>query len=277
MQEPRLLRTVIKAGRPSLWRQLAALWQFRDLTLLFGRRDIAVRYRQTALGLLWVILQPLLGAALFSFVFQRVTHVDAGGTDYFSFALAGLALWTFFSSVTSRSSLSLLNNTGLLSKAAFPRLVLPCATVPAAALDLVVSLLLVVSVGAARGHTPSLRLLLLPLAVGPLVLMALGLGLVCSAWSVRFRDIQQVVPVALQLGLYASPVAYPASAVPSSFSMLYHANPLVGALDCGRNALLQAPDLDLGALCYSWGVGAAMLMFGAWFFTRREDSFADVV
>jgi lipopolysaccharide transport system permease protein len=276
VQEARPQRVVIDARRSSLRGQLLALWNYRDLTLLFGRRDISVRYRQTGLGVAWVLLQPVLGALLLSFVFTQVAHVDTAETDYFSFALAGLALWTFFANLTSRSSLSLLSNAGLLSKSFFPRLVLPFATLPAAALDLAVALTLVVVVGAARGTTPSVHILLLPVAVLPVAMTGLGLGLISSALSVRFRDIQQVVPVALQLGLYASPVAYPASAVPASLHAIYVANPLVGPLDCFRNALLGRPPVDVGSLTYAYAVGASLLIAGAMFFIRREESFADV-
>jgi lipopolysaccharide transport system permease protein len=253
------------------------LWQFRDLLWALADRDLRLRYRQTVLGVAWVVLQPMLGALIFTFVFGVVAGLGSDGIPYLTFTFASLAGWGLFSGIVSRASGSLVQNSGLIGKVWFPRSVLPSSTVPAALVDLVVALLVLAMLMAWQGVAPTAAILTLPLWVALLVALALAIGFAASALMVRYRDVQHILPVALQLLLYASPVAYAASNVPERFRPLYQLNPLATALDGLRWSLLGAEAPPTPAVTLALLVTLGLLVLGTWMFRRMERGFADVI
>jgi lipopolysaccharide transport system permease protein len=253
------------------------LWAYRDLLWSLADRDLRLRYRQTVLGVAWVVLQPLLGALIFTFVFGVVAGLPSDGVPYFRFTFASLAGWGLFAGIVNRASASLVQNSGLIAKVWFPRAVLPASTVPAALLDFAVALVVLLAMMVAAGTAPGAAFLLAPLWAVALVLLALGLGLIGAALMVSYRDVQHVLPVAMQLLLYASPVAYAASNVPERYRALYFLNPVATLLEGLRASLLgtpaPAPTLVIAALTTT----LAVLVLGTLLFRRLERRFADVI
>lgn len=249
------------------------IWAFRDLMWRFTSRDVRLRYRQTALGVIWVVVQPLLAAGAFSFVFGRVAGLPSEGVPYFVFAYAGLLCWNSFSATVTKAAGSLVGNSALVSKVYFPRMVLPIATLGSTTLDGAVALALGLVLVAASGVGVGATVLAVPLLYAGVQALALGVGMLAGALAVQYRDVAYVLPVATQLLLFASPVAY---AVPDSGAWLFRLNPLTGFLVAFRWALLGTP-LDLAALLRSVVVAAAVFVLGALAFTRMERRFADVI
>jgi lipopolysaccharide transport system permease protein len=254
------------------------LWEFRHLMIRFSSRDVTLRYRQTALGAIWVILQPLLGAGILSFVFGSVAGLPGpAGIPYFVFSLVGMVAWTTFSQVATRSSGSLVANASLVQKIFFPRLILPFSTVISTFVDVGVSLGLVAVVMAIQGVPPGAGVATFPIWLLLFVLLALGLGLTSGALVVRYRDVGYVLPLVVQLLLFLSPVAYQLTAVPSDTLWLYKLNPLAGLLEGWRWAILGTPAPSMGLVMYSVVVAVVVCFIGLVVFTRMERGFADVI
>lgn len=264
---------------PSKWAAINVreVWEFRDLLLRFTIRDLKLRYKQTALGVTWVVLQPLLGAGILSFVFGSVANLPSDGVPYFVFAYVGMVVWTLFSQVLTRSSNSLVANAGLVSKIFFPRVVLPLSTAGSAMVDFIVALALGVVVIALGGVTPGWAVLTLPLWVALALLLAVGLGLAAGALMVRFRDIAQILGVTTQLLLYATPVAYAISAVPESARRAVELNPLTAVVTGFRWAAVDTPPPSTASVV--WAIVASLITFlaGGLIFASRERRFADVI
>jgi lipopolysaccharide transport system permease protein len=254
------------------------LWEFRGLLARFAARDITLRYRQTALGAIWVVLQPLLGAGILTFVFGKVAGLPApAGIPYFVFSLVGMVGWTAFSQVANRSSGSLVSNASLVQKVFFPRLLLPASTVLSTGVDIAVSLGLLVVLLAVEGIWAGAAIVTFPLWLALFVLLGLGLGLGAGAMMVRFRDVQYVLPVGVQLLLFLSPVAYSLDAVPAGARTLYELNPLAGILEGFRWSLLGTPAPTAGTIAYSAAASVLVLVVGLLIFNRMEQEFADVI
>ena len=267
----------IGEGATSPLRTLREIWNYRDLFRALGVRDLRLRYRQTALGVAWVVLQPLAAAGIFAFVFGTIAKVPTDGQPYVLFSLAALTGWNFFSSVLTRSSVSLIQNPQLVTRVYFPRLILPMAVVPAALVDLLVTIVAFLGIAAMQGRTPSAAFVTLPLVILLLGMLALGAGFAAAALAVRYRDVQYLLPVAIQLVLYASPVAYSASAVSGEWRGLYYLNPLAAPLELMRWTLLGTPFPGANHLAYSVAVALALCLVGAWVFRRIEQGFADEI
>jgi lipopolysaccharide transport system permease protein len=237
-----------------------------------------LRYRQTVLGVVWVILQPLLAAGILSFVFGNVAELPPpAGIPYFLFTLVGTVGWTAFSAVANRSSSSLVANAGLVQKAFFPRLLLPLSNTCSALVDVAVSLCLVAVVLLVQGAHSGLGIVTFPFWLATLVVIGLGLGLASSALMVRYRDVGYVLPVAVQFLLFLSPVAYTLDSVPPSTRTLYELNPLAGMLEGFRWSLLgtERPSAGLTAYCITSSV--VVFVLGVLIFHRMERGFADVI
>ena len=256
---------------------LREVWNFRDLLFTLAGRDLKLRYKQTALGVVWVILQPLLSAGIFSFVFGMVARLPSPGVPYFVFAFAGLLGWNFFSNVLGKVSGCLVGNSGLISKVFFPRLVLPISSVGSCVVDLGVAASVMAALMLAYRIVPSMSLLLLPVALLVLLALALGLGLWTAALMVTYRDIQYIMPVFLNILLYASPVAYATAAVPARLRWVYLLNPLTPPLEALRAGLLGQPFTETGPLLFSIGLTTCLLVVGLYAFKRMERNFADVI
>jgi lipopolysaccharide transport system permease protein len=257
---------------------LQELWRFRDLVLTLAKRDITLRYRQTALGAAWVLLQPLIAAGIFTFVFGTMMGLKgAAGSPYFVFAFAGQVAWQVFQTTLSKCGNCLVGNSHLVSKVYFPRLVLPLSTVFSALIDFLVGLTLMAVLMYWFDVMPTLALLMLPVWVALLVTAAMGVGLFMSSLMVRYRDVQYVLPVMVQMLLYASPVAYALSAVPQKYRALFELNPLAGLLEGFRWSILGGEAMPWGSAAYAAGVSLLLGIFGAIAFKRMEQEFADVI
>lgn len=276
-RELSLLEVVGGPGGASLG-ALRDLWSFREVVSAFTVRHVKVKYKQAAIGIGWSVIQPVASAALFAVFLGRLANVSSDGAPYFLFALAGMVAWTTFSSAASGSMESLVSDQMMLRKVYFPREVLPIAAVGAVLVDFVPALL-TLGVGAVLyGVYPALSWLLVPLPVLLLALTALGLGLGLSALNVYYRDVRYVLPFALQLGLFASPVVYPLSIVPEAWRTLYAiANPVAAAIDSLRRIVLhgELPDPVILGGAFAW---ALVLVCGGYIlFKRLERGFSDRV
>jgi lipopolysaccharide transport system permease protein len=271
-------RVVVIGPRPRWFHiDLPLIWRFRDLLFAFAVRDIRLRYRQTFLGVTWVVLQPLLGAAIFTIVFGVIAKMPSAGAPYLVITYAGLLGWTLFSTGLARISGSLVANAELIRKVFFPRLLLPLGVIPSLLLDLLCGAAVMFVMLAAYGIAPHGGLLWFPVGVLILVVMALGLGLTAGSLAVRYRDVQYIVPLLVQLLMFASPVGYSAAAVPAHVRPFYDLNPLVAPIELIRWSLTGAGQLNLPALAYSTAVAVAALGLGLVVFRITERQFADVI
>ena len=257
---------------------LGELWRYRDLWLTLALRDVKLRYRQTALGVAWVVLLPLLASGIFTLVFGMIAKLPSDGSPYFLFVFAGYLGWNAFQNTLQRCGISLIGNTALVTKVYFPRIILPAASVLASLLDFAVGVVMLLLVLLVRGELPSLSsLALVPLFMLLVQLLGLGLGFVSAALTVRFRDVQYVLPYLIQLLLYASPVAYGVSAVPQAVRRFYLLNPVAPLLDGLRTALLGRGDVHWAAIGGSALVSVAAFAAGVLFFLYQDRQYADVI
>ncbi len=243
----------------------------------FGMRDVTLRYRQTVLGMVWVVLQPLISAGVFAVVFGGVAHLPSGGTPYILLSMAGMLAWGVFSGVVSRASSSLVGNAALISKVYFPRILVPLSTAYSVCVDFVVSLVFFVALLFVYRVNPGWAVLLLPAWLTLLLLISCGVGFVCASLMVKYRDIQYIVPVAVQTLLYASPVAYSLSAVPDRYRWLFEINPLTWILQEFRWSLLNHSAPPLWQIAGSIVVAIAVFLLGTALFEQMERGFADFI
>jgi lipopolysaccharide transport system permease protein len=256
---------------------LKQIWLYRDLLMTLASRDVKLRYRQTALGAFWVIFQPLMTAGIFSFVFGTVANLPSDGLPYILFSYAGVLASNAFSSTLNKTSGVLVGNAGLISKVYFPRLVLPLSTVLSTLIDFGVALLMMAVLMVMYHITPSLSLLMLPVLLFLILLLAVGIGLWTSALMVSYRDVAFVLPVLIQMLLYASPVAYSVAKVPAEYLNYYFLNPLAGLIEAFRWSILGRGEVHWGAVAYSAVFAVASFIFGAFMFKKMEKKFADVI
>jgi ABC-2 type transport system permease protein/lipopolysaccharide transport system permease protein len=252
------------------------LWRARGLILMFALRDLRVRYKQAALGVAWVVIQPVFTVVAFTAVFDRLVDVPSAGLPYPVFALAGLLAWTYLTACISRGSEVLVNTPALVEKVYFPRLIAPLASLLPPLVDLLVGLVLLAGLCLAYGVVPGPQLLLLPVWLALLMLTALGIVCALAALNVRYRDVRQVVTPALQVLLLVSPVAYSYSTVDGTAGLLIALNPVVGALELGRWVLIGA-DWPGWPLLVSLGSCLVVALGGVLYFQRAQRSFADVI
>jgi lipopolysaccharide transport system permease protein len=269
-------RTRIKSEDAGVELNLGELWQYRELLYFLTLRDIKVRYKQTMMGVAWVIIQPLLTVLIFTLVFNRFVRLDTGPLPYPLFALSGLLLWLFFANAVTNSTNSLLSNSNLITKVYFPRLFIPAASVGAGLVDLGVAFLLLIALCIYYGVGLTLNLLFVPLLILQMALLALGVGLLSAAMTVKYRDLRHALPFIIQLWMFASPVIYPASVVPEKWKWLLLINPVAGIIEGFRAALTGRP-FDWLHLSVSAATTFALLFFSVYVFRRFEDTFADVV
>jgi lipopolysaccharide transport system permease protein len=241
-------------------------------------RDIKLRYRQTLLGVLWVILQPLLAAGIFAFIFGRVAHLDSGGEPYFLFSFMGLLVWNLFNNSVAKAGASLVSNAALVSKIFFPRMLLPFSAIVSTGVDFLIGLAVGFLLMLAYGNPPGASLLAAPFWLGLLLLFSAGTGLFCAALAVAYRDVLHVLPVALQLLLYGSPVGYTISVIPAGLPRaIYRLNPLVPMIEGFRNAMLGHGFIGFHSAAYAIFSAVTVFLGGLLFFRRMERQFADVI
>ena len=269
--------TVIEhsSGWPSL--RLDELREARELLYFLTWRDVKVRYKQTALGVTWAVLQPLLTVVVFTLFFNRVANISSGTIPYPVFSLAGLVPWLFFVGALTLSSASLVASANLLTKVYFPRLVIPIATTLTGLPDFLIGFALLLIVMAAYGVVPVVWIVLLPLIFLIVLAAALGVSFWLSALNVTYRDVRYIVPIAAQLWLLATPIAYPVSGLRSPWNVLLGLNPMAGAVDAFRWALVGGPAPPVGMVALSAAVALALFVGGAYYFRGMERRFADVI
>jgi len=255
---------------------LADLWAYRELLYFLTWRDVKVRYKQTALGAAWAILQPLLMMVIFSFLFGRVAGMPSDGIPYPLFAYGGLLAWTFFSTAITSSGNSLVGNAHLITKIYFPRMIIPGAAVCAAAVDFLLAFVVLVPLMIYYHVTLTWQLALLPLLILVLMILALGVGTWMSALNVKYRDVRFALPFLTQIWMFLSPVIYPLSRLPPKGRLLMMLNPVAGIVEGFRSALFGLP-VNWSALSVSAVLSVAILLYAAFWFRRMEKEFADVV
>jgi lipopolysaccharide transport system permease protein len=269
--------TVIEPPRPWVPLDLRELWEQRELIYFLAWRDIKVRYKQTALGASWAILQPVFAMVVFSIFFGQLGRIPSDGLPYPLWSFAGLVPWTFFAQGLSQAANSLVMSQNLLRKVYFPRLAIPIATVLSVALDFAIAFLVLVGLMVFYGVQPTGRAIwVLPLSLLAFV-TALGAGIWFAALSVRYRDVRYVVPFLVQFWLFATPIAYPSSLLPARWRVLYAVNPMSGVVEGFRWALLgtnTAPGLMVAVSAIT---AIVVLVAGAFYFRRVERTFADLV
>jgi lipopolysaccharide transport system permease protein len=267
---------VIEAGRTErhYWRDL---WAYRELFLFLAWRDILVRYKQTAIGVVWSVIRPVLTMAVFTAVFGRIARLPSEGTPYPVLVFAAMVPWYFFATAVTEGSNSLIQNANLVSKVYFPRLIVPGSAVAVSLVDFFISLLLLVALMVWYSVAPSPRVLLLPAFLALLLVVSVGLTLWLAALNVRYRDFRYVVPFMIQVGLFLSPVGFSSTVVPETWRLLYAFNPMVGVIEGFRWCLLDNYPLDATALALGTLISAAILGSGVAYFRRVERSLADVI
>jgi ABC-type polysaccharide/polyol phosphate export permease len=265
-----------RAGKGLRLPDLRELWAYRELGFFLALRDLKVRYKQAIFGAGWAVLQPLATAAVFTVVFHRLAGMPSDGLPYVLFAYVGVSVWTYFSAAVTKATQVLVQNSALVSKVYFPRLIAPAAAVVPGVLDLVISLSLLIVLIPIYGVPLRWTILTTPLLIIPLVTAALGTGLWLGTLNVRFRDVDHGVVLLLQLWLFISPVVYPSSEVPDSWQAVYFLNPMAGSIESFRWAMLGAP-WPGWLVMESVAVAVIMLVGGVLYFLRQERRFADVI
>ncbi len=267
---------ILEAGRASrnYWRDL---WRYRELLGFLAWRDIKVRYKQTVLGVLWALIQPIVTLAVFTFIFGKLAAMPSGSVPYPLLVLGGLLPWQLFSAAFSNASGSLVSNTHLISKVYFPRLIVPLSSVAVALIDFVLVLVLLAVMCAWWHFLPDWRIIFLPFFILLTLVSAIGTGLWLTALTVKYRDFRFIVPFLLQVGLFLSPVGFSTTNLPT-WRALYSFNPMVGAIDGFRWCLLRGePALEPAYLAISVVMALFLLVTGTWYFRQTERSFADVI
>jgi lipopolysaccharide transport system permease protein len=256
--------------------ELADLWAHRDLFYILAWRDVKVRYKQTALGALWAILQPLLTMVVFTLLFGRLAKVPSDGQPYAIFSYGGLLPWNFFTASVTTASNSLLNSTNLITKVYFPRLLVPTAAVAAALVDLSIASLMLFVIMPIYGVGFHVSLLMFfPLALLTAA-MASAAGIFTSAINVKYRDIRHALPFVIQIWMFLTPVIYPVSFLPAKWQWVLKLNPLSGAIEGFRAAIFGRP-FNWYSLAGSTGITIGLLLAASYRFRRMEQEFADVI
>jgi lipopolysaccharide transport system permease protein len=253
------------------------LWEAREVLFRFGARDVTLRYRQTALGVVWVILQPLLTALVFTLILSHVAHLPSGGVPYLLVVFTGLLPYNMFSDMIGRASGSLVSNRDLVSKVFFPRMLVPLATACSSIVDFFVTTVFLFVLLAIFGVNPGWAVVLFPNWALLLVLFASGIGLVAGALQVRYRDVAYVIPFLLQFFMFASPVVYLTTVVPSKYQVIYNINPLTWILNEFRWSFIHQPAPPLWQIVLSVFVPLVVFVGGAVIFEQMERGFADVI
>lgn len=258
------------------WRDI---WRYRELFYVLAWRDISVRYKQTLIGFAWALIRPFITMVVFTVIFSKVANLPVEGTAPYSLMVyAALLPWQFFSSALAESSGSLISNSNLIGKVYFPRLIIPCASVVVSFIDFLVAFIVLIGMMIWYKFVPGWQILALPFLVVMCFLVSLGFGLWAATLNMKYRDFRYIIPFALQIGLYISPVGFSSSVIPENWRLLYSLNPMVGVIDGFRWALLGGDTLIyIPGFILSWCVIFVFLFLGIRQFRRMEKSFADLI
>lgn len=258
---------------PVDWREL---WRFRELMLTLAWRDIKVRYKQTVLGAAWAVFQPFVSMIIFSVFLGALVRVPSDNVPYPVFVYAGLLPWTFFANCVGGASNSIISEGHLISKIYFPRLIIPVASFGSKLFDFIISFLIMFLIMAYYRMSPGITTLMIPVLILFTMLTALGIGTFFSAVCVTYRDVRYIVPVLIQLWMYATPVVYPMSIVPARWRWVVSLNPLAGLIESYRAALLGKP-FDWVSIGVSFAISVVFLIIGLVYFRKAEKRFADII
>ncbi len=269
---------IIEAGRTekNYW---ADLWRYRELFLILAWRDLSVRYKQTIIGILWAILRPFLTMIVFTFVFNRIAKLPSdGNAPYALLVFAAMLPWSLFANSLTEASNSLIDNTNLISKVYFPRLIMPTATVITAFVDFLISFIILIGMMIYYQFAPGWQIVFLPFFIILALLASLGPGLWITALNVKYRDFRYVIPFVVQFGLYISPVGFSSRIIPEEWRLLYSLNPMVGVIDGFRWCVLggESP-FNLSGFMLSLAVTVFLLWRGISRFRKMEKTFADLI
>jgi lipopolysaccharide transport system permease protein len=258
------------------WRDI---WQYRELLAILAWRDVAVRYKQTAIGVAWAVVRPFLTMIIFTIIFSRLAKLPSDGTaPYPILVFAGMLPWFLFSSILGEASNSLVSNTNLVGKVYFPRLIIPASSAVVALVDFGINLVLLFGLMLWFGFWPKWQIFFLPAFVFLAVLASLGPALFVTALNVKYRDFRYIIPFIIQFGLYVSPVGFSSARVPDEWRLLYNLNPVVGVIGGFRWCLLAGQSqFYMPGFLMSLGVVAFFLWLGIWYFRRTERTFADLL
>jgi lipopolysaccharide transport system permease protein len=268
---------IIESGRlrKNYWNDL---WHFRELFLFLAWRDILVRYKQTAIGLAWSLIRPFLSMIIFTVIFGGLAKLPSEGVPYPILVYAAMLPWQFFSTSFSEASNSLLNNSNMLTKIYFPRLIIPTSTVIVNFVDFLISFIILIGLMIWYKFVPPWTILYLPLFLILALLIALGAGLIVASLNVKYRDFKYIVPFIVQFGMFVSPVGWSSSVVPEKWRLLYSLNPMVGVIDGFRWSILGGTNhLHMLSMSLSIGLTLFLLIFGIWYFRKMEKIFADII
>ncbi len=270
-------KLIIEAGRTErhYWMDL---WRYRELFYFLAWRDILVRYKQTAIGIAWAVIRPFLTMVVFTVIFGHFAKLPSEGAPYPILVFAAMLPWQFFANALTEASGSLIDNTNLITKVYFPRLIIPSSAVITSFVDFLISAVILAGLMFWYGFVPGWRLLVLPLLVVIAFATAMGPGLWLTAMNVKYRDFRYVIPFIVQFGLYVSPVGFSSSIVPDKWRVLYSLNPMVGVIDGFRWAILGGHStIFWPGFLVSMALVVALLVSGIWYFRRMEKSLADVI
>jgi lipopolysaccharide transport system permease protein len=276
-----LVQIVIEPTHGFMAINLGDLWQYRELIYFLVWRDIKIRYKQTVLGVAWVVMQPVISTIIFTLLFGVLLDAPSGGIPYPVFALSGLLPWTYFASSLNKSSNSLVLNANLITKIYFPRIAVPLASTLSGLLDFAIAFLVLIGVMLLYGIYPTTSILLLPFFLLFAILTALGFGLWLSALNVRYRDINQLTPFIIQIWMYLTPVVYAVTLIPERFRWLLGLNPMTAVVQGFRWCLLGPTNVE--SITSGWlmlvpvFITVFVLVSGAIFFRRTEKTFADII
>ena len=256
---------------------LISIWHHRELLYFLVWKDVLTRYKQTAIGAGWVILQPLITMIIFTVIFGKLARFPSDGVPYPVFAFTALLPWTYFSQALARTAGSVVGSSNLVTKIYFPRLLIPFAAAIAPVVDLIFSFLVLLVLMAWFKITPTWGMLALPFFIALAIMTALAVGLWFAALNVRYRDVASIMPFIIQIWMYASPIAYPVSMVPQKWQLYYSLNPLVGVIEGFRWALLGKAFPDVAVMAVSSTVVVLLFFGGLIYFKKSEQTFADII
>ncbi|MBK7852944.1 MAG: ABC transporter permease [Bacteroidetes bacterium] len=254
------------------------LWKFRGLFYFLSWRDILVRYKQTAIGIAWSIIRPLVTMVIFTIIFGKLAKLPDGGIPYVLLVCAGMLPWQFFANAFSEASNSLVANSSMLSKVYFPRLIIPASSVIVALIDFCISLGILIVLMIWYRFVPGPQIIFMPLFLLLAIIVTLGAGFWIAALNVKYRDFRYVVPFIVQFGLYISPVGFTSSVIPEKLRLIYSLNPMVGVIDGFRWSIFGGNcPIDFTGFTISVVLSVLLFIYGLYFFRKMERSFADII
>lgn len=268
---------VIRPASSNFKIDFAELWRYRELFYIFSWRDVKVRYKQTVLGIIWVLFQPLVSTGIFSIFFGKIAKIPSNDLPYPLFVLAGLVIWNFFANGLTSSSQSLVGNQSILQKVYFPRLIIPISAIITAGIDFVITLIILLLACLFYGYYPNpLIFLLFPILLTILLLTISGLGMFLASLNVKYRDVRYALPFFIQTGLFVTPVIYPLSIIYDYRKWLLMLNPLTGIIETFRVLITGKGMVDYPLILLSLIISIIIFAFGLFYFRKTESYFADI-